>query len=141
MQPTEPVTVPTPRYKRALPIVLVLLGNALAVGCAAFVGVVAAPLITVPVAVPGAASPGPFVGPAEVTNVTATCAATPTLIQVPNGQVALACECDSAVSWGDSGVAGTDYSSDTFEGNVRRVYCLAADVACRCIALTTTAGS
>lgn len=79
------------------------------------------------------------VGPGFVENVNVSCGTSPTAISTASGKapVSLACECDSAVAWGDSGVdVSTDYSAQTFSGNVRQLWCDAASATdCRCVAL------
>jgi hypothetical protein len=81
------------------------------------------------------------VGPGFVENINVECGTSPTPIATSSGKgpVALACECDATVAWGDSGVdISTDYSAQVFSGNVRKLWCdAAAATDCRCIAMVT----
>jgi hypothetical protein len=77
------------------------------------------------------------VGPGRPQNVNVTCLAAGNQVAAayPNMQ-SIVCECTAAVSWGGSGVDDTtDYSSTTFAGNVKELWCEAASVACRCVAM------
>jgi len=79
------------------------------------------------------------VGPGFVENINVSCGTSPTAITTASGKgpVALACECDATVAWGDSGVdISTDYNAQVFSGNVRQLWCDAsAATSCRCIAM------
>ena len=79
------------------------------------------------------------VGPGFVENINVSCGTSPTSIATSSGKgpVALACECDATVAFGDSGVdISTDYNAQVFSGNVRQLWCDAASAtACRCIAM------
>jgi len=81
------------------------------------------------------------VGPGFVENINVECGTSPTAIAPSSGKgpVALACECDAAVAFGDSGVdISTDYNAQVFSGNVRQLWCDAsAATDCRCIAMVT----
>jgi hypothetical protein len=81
------------------------------------------------------------VGPGFVENINVECGTSPTPIATASGKgpVALACECDATVAWGDSGVdISTDYNAQVFSGNVRQLWCdAAATTDCRCIAMVT----
>ena len=83
---------------------------------------------------PAAAS----IGPGAPENVNVTCGTSPTPIKpASKAMLSVTCECDAAVSFGDSGVdSSMDYSKNEFSGNVRSLYCDAgSSTPCRCLAM------